>query len=83
MSHLVGFEHACGAFEPKDLFNAFPLFGTPGIEIRAAGDLSVLQPSMSFVPRLSLFPTTPIGRAILKEIRDILVQRLLIVLGNQ
>ena len=83
MARLIGLEDACGAFEPKDLLNAFPLFGTPGIEIRAAGDVSVCEPPMSFVPRLGLFPTTPIGRAILKEIRDILVQRRLIVLGNQ
>ena len=38
---------------------------------------------MPFVPGLGLFPTTPIGSAILKQIGNILVQRRLIVLGNQ
>ena len=83
MAYLVGLEDACGAFEPKDLFNAFPVLGKPVIEIRATGDLTVLEPSMPFVPGLGLFPPTTIRRAILKEIGDILVQRRLIVLGNQ
>jgi hypothetical protein len=83
MAHLVGFEHACCAFEPKDLFNACPLLDTSVIEIRAASDVSVLKPPMSFAPGLSLLPTATIRSAILKEIRDILVQRRLIRLGNQ
>ena len=83
MAHLVGFEHACCAFEPKDLLNAFPLLDKPTIEIRAAGDVTVLKPPMSFVPGLSLFPTTTIRSAILKEISDILVQCRLILLGSE
>src|SRR6266566_166695 len=83
MARLVGFEDACRAFEPKDLLNALPVLGKPVIEIRATGDLSVLEPPMSFVPGLSLLPTTTIGRAILKQIGTILVEGGLIVLGNQ
>ena len=55
----------------------------PTIEIRAAGDVTVLKPPMSFVPGLSLFPTTTIRSAILKEISDILVQCRLILLGSE
>ena len=60
MARLVGLEDACCAFEPKDLLNAFPVLGKPVIEIRATGDLSVLEPPMPFVPGLGLFPTTTI-----------------------
>src|SRR5438093_3525276 len=61
MARLVGFEQACRAFEPEDLLDAFPVLGKPVIEIRATGDLTVLEPPMPFVPGLSLLPTTPIG----------------------
>src|ERR1700693_1810437 len=83
MARLVGFEEACGAFEPEDLLNAFPLLPKPVIEVRATGDLAMLEPPMSFVPGLSLLPTTTIRSAILKQIGNILVQRRLVVLGNQ
>jgi hypothetical protein len=38
---------------------------------------------MPFVPGLSFFPTTTIGGAILKQIRNILVERRLVVLGDE
>jgi hypothetical protein len=38
---------------------------------------------MPFVPGLGLFPTTPIGGAILKQIGTILVKGGLIVLGDE
>ena len=56
---------------------------TSRFEIRATGNLTVLESPMSIVPGLGLFPTTTIGRTILKQIGDILVERRLIVLGNQ
>ena len=83
MSYLVGLEDACRAFEPKDLLNAFPLLGTPVIEIRAASDLAVLEPSMPFVPGLGLLEAPTIRSAILKQIGTILVEGRLIVFGNQ
>src|SRR5437588_1540452 len=83
MACLVGLEDACCAFEPKDLLNAFPVLGKPVIEIRATGDLTVLEPSMPFVPGLGLFPTATIRGAILKQIGNVLVQGGLIVLSKQ
>src|SRR5579871_734392 len=83
MTDLVGLENAGGVFEPKDLLNAFPLFGKPVIEVRTTGDLAMLEPPMPFVPGLRLFPPTTIGDAILKQIGNILMQGGLVVLGNQ
>src|SRR2546421_8993051 len=70
-------------FEPEDLLNALPLLAKPVIEIRTTDDLTVLEPPMSFVPGLCLFPATTIRGTILKQIGNILVERGLIVLGNQ
>ena len=70
-------------FEPEDLRDAFPLLGTPGIEIRTTDDLTMFEPPMSFVPGLCLLEAPTIRGAILKQIGTILVERWLIVLGNQ
>src|SRR5215469_10705827 len=83
MAHLIGLEQACRAFEPKDLLDALPVLPKPIIEIRAAGNLTMLEQPMPFVPRLGLLPPTTIRDAILKQIRNILMERELIVLGNQ
>jgi hypothetical protein len=83
MARLVGFEQTRGAFEPKDLLDAFPVLGKPVTQIRTTGNLTMLEPPMRFVPGLGLLEAPTIRRAILKQIGNILVQRRLIVLGNQ
>ncbi len=83
MAQLASVEEAHGAFEPKDLLDAFPLLAEPVIEVRATSNLAMLQPSMPFVPGLSLVPAATIGGAILKQISNILVESQLVVLGNQ
>ena len=62
------------SFESKDLPNAFPHFAKPVIEIRTTSDVPVLEPPISFAPRLNLLPLTTIGGAILKRISNVLVQ---------
>jgi len=52
MARLIGLEQARGAFEPKDLFDAFPVLGKPGISVRTTGNLTVLEPPVPFVPGL-------------------------------
>jgi hypothetical protein len=43
----------------------------------------MFQPSLSLIPVLHVFPASSIGDAILKHISKLLVQRRLVVLGNQ
>src|SRR2546423_15029293 len=76
-------EYVPRPFEPEDLLNALPLLAKPVIEIRTTDDLTVLEPPMTFVPGLCLFPATTIRGTILNQIGNILVERGLIVLGNQ
>src|SRR5947199_8130885 len=83
MPYVVGLEDAGGAFEPKDLLDALPVLAKPIIEIRTAGDMTMLESPMSLIPRLRLLPPTTIRGAIFKQIGNILMQRRLIVLGNQ
>jgi hypothetical protein len=83
MAGLVGLEDAYCAFEPKDLLNASQSLANQAISVRATGDLSVLEPPMPFVPGLSLLEAPTIGGAILKQIGTILVERRLVVLGDE
>jgi hypothetical protein len=83
MTHLVGFEDACCAFEPKDLLDSFPIFAKPVVEIRTTADVTMLEPPMRFVPRLRVCPAATVWCAILKQIGTILFEGGLIVLGNQ
>jgi hypothetical protein len=83
MTHLVGFEDACCAFEPKDLLDAFPIFAKPVVEIRTTADVTMLEPPMRFVPRLLVCPAATVWCTILKQIGTILFEGGLIVLGNQ
>jgi hypothetical protein len=83
MAELASREDTHGAFEPKHLLDALPLGAEPVFEIRATVNLAMLQPSMPIVPNLSLFPAATIGSAILKQIRNILVERRLVILSNQ
>jgi hypothetical protein len=57
VAHLPRVEEAGGAFESKDLLNALPLLAKPVIEIRATGDLSMLQAPMALRPTSPPAPT--------------------------
>ncbi len=83
MAKLVRVEQEGGAFEPKDLLHSLPLLAEPVIEVRATGDLPMLEPSMGFVPRFCLLPSSPIRRAILKQVSTSFMQGGLIVFGDQ
>jgi hypothetical protein len=83
MANLSAFEQTDGALDAKDLLDALPLLGKPLIQIRATHDLSVFYPPMSFVPPLSLLPSSPVRTRVFKVIGDIFFERGLIVLGNQ
>jgi hypothetical protein len=76
-------EHEPRPFKPEDLLNALPVFSKPVIEIRTAGDVTVLESPMPLIPGLGLLPPTPIRGAIRKQIGNILMQRRLIVLGKE
>lgn len=83
MACLVRLEEAHCAFEPKHLLDTLLLLAKPVVEIRTTGDLAVFQPSMPFVPRLRLLPSSPTRGAIFQQIGDIPSQRRLVVLGQE
>lgn len=76
-------EFASRTFNAEDLLNTLPLFGKPIISIRAANNVAVFQASMSFLPGLSLLPTSAIRSAIFKKVCDIFSQRWLIVFSKE
>lgn len=79
----IGGEQADGAFEPEDLLNALPLLAKPVVQVRTTHDLTMLQPSMRFVPGFRCLPASPVRGRVSEEIGDIRAQRGLIVFGDQ
>lgn len=80
---MSGFKNADGTLEPKDLFNSCPLLAKPVVQVRAAQEVALLQPSMRFVPGLGLLPASSVWGRVSEEISNIRTQRGLVVFGKQ
>jgi len=77
------FQRTDCALQAKHLLNVLPVLAKPLVEIRATDDLAVFQSSMPFVPGFRLLPSSTIRRAVFKHIRDVFLERRLVVFGKQ